>query len=550
MTKFIFVTGGVVSSLGKGIAAASLGAILESRGLKICMVKLDPYINVDPGTMSPFQHGEVFVTHDGAETDLDLGHYERYVRAPTGRANNFTTGRIYSNVIQKERRGDYLGATVQVIPHITDEIKRCVLNAAGDADICMVEIGGTVGDIESLPFLEAIRQLAVELGKQRTLFMHLTLVPYIPTSGETKTKPTQHSVKELRSIGIQPDILVCRAVDPLPEDARRKIALFTNVEERAVISAIDADDIYKIPMLLHAQKLDSIVLEKLGVEAEAADLSEWKRVVEARANPETSVNVAFVGKYVDLADAYMSINEALKHAGIHTRTKVNIRYIDSEDMADGDTSPLEGMDAILVGPGFGERGIEGKIAAAQFARENDVPYLGICLGMQVAVIEYARNVCGLGKAHSTEFAPHTPDPVIALITEWRDRSGIVETRSERSDLGGTMRLGAQEAFLENGSLAHKVYGKDTVVERHRHRFEFNNNYREQLEKAGLKFSGKSVDDLVEMAEIPDHSWFIGSQFHPEFTSTPRDGHPLFTGFIRAARKHAAASTESDKQASA
>lgn len=550
MTKFIFVTGGVVSSLGKGIAAASLGAILESRGLKICMVKLDPYINVDPGTMSPFQHGEVFVTHDGAETDLDLGHYERYVRAPTGRANNFTTGRIYSNVIQKERRGDYLGATVQVIPHITDEIKRCVLNAAGDADICMVEIGGTVGDIESLPFLEAIRQLAVELGKQRTLFMHLTLVPYIPTSGETKTKPTQHSVKELRSIGIQPDILVCRAVDPLPEDARRKIALFTNVEERAVISAIDADDIYKIPMLLHAQNLDGIVLEKLGVQAKPADLSEWERVVEARSNPETSVNVAFVGKYVDLADAYMSINEALKHAGIHTRTKVNIRYIDSEDMADGDTSPLEGMDAILVGPGFGERGIEGKIAAAQFARENDVPYLGICLGMQVAVIEYARNVCGLGKAHSTEFAPHTPDPVIALITEWRDRTGIVETRSERSDLGGTMRLGAQEAFLEKGSLAHKVYGKDTIVERHRHRFEFNNNYREQLEKAGLKFSGKSVDDLVEMAEIPDHPWFIGSQFHPEFTSTPRDGHPLFTGFIRAARKHAAVSTESGKQASA
>lgn len=550
MTKFIFVTGGVVSSLGKGIAAASLGAILESRGLKICMVKLDPYINVDPGTMSPFQHGEVFVTHDGAETDLDLGHYERYVRAPTGRANNFTTGRIYSNVIQKERRGDYLGATVQVIPHITDEIKRCVLNAAGDADICMVEIGGTVGDIESLPFLEAIRQLAVELGKQRTLFMHLTLVPYIPTSGETKTKPTQHSVKELRSIGIQPDILVCRAVDPLPEDARRKIALFTNVEERAVISAIDADDIYKIPMLLHAQNLDGIVLEKLGVQAKPADLSEWERVVEARANPETSVNVAFVGKYVDLADAYMSINEALKHAGIHTRTKVNIRYIDSEDMADGDTSPLEGMDAILVGPGFGERGIEGKIAAAQFARENDVPYLGICLGMQVAVIEYARNVCGLGKAHSTEFAPHTPDPVIALITEWRDRTGIVETRSERSDLGGTMRLGAQEAFLEKGSLAHKVYGKDTIVERHRHRFEFNNNYREQLEAAGLKFSGKSVDDLVEMAEIPAHPWFVGSQFHPEFTSTPRDGHPLFTGFIRAARKHATVSTESGKQASA
>ena len=550
MTKFIFVTGGVVSSLGKGIAAASLAAILESRGLKICMVKLDPYINVDPGTMSPFQHGEVFVTHDGAETDLDLGHYERYVRARTGRANNFTTGRVYSNVIQKERRGDYLGATVQVIPHITDEIKRNVLAAAGDADICMVEIGGTVGDIESLPFLEAIRQLAVELGRLRTLFMHLTLVPFIPTSGETKTKPTQHSVKELRSIGIQPDVLLCRSMEALPDDARRKIALFTNVEERAVISAADADDIYRIPMLLHAQHLDDIVLEKLGLQAKPADLSEWEHVVEARMNPETAVDVAFVGKYVDLADAYMSINEALKHAGIHTRTKVNIRYIDSEDMADGDTSPLEGMDAILVGPGFGERGIEGKIAAAQYARENNVPYLGICLGMQVAVIEFARNVCGLSKAHSTEFAPHSPDPVIALITEWKDRTGAVETRSERSDLGGTMRLGAQECFLETGTLAHKVYANDVIVERHRHRFEFNNNYREQLEAQGMKFSGKSVDDLVEMAEIPEHVWFIGSQFHPEFTSTPRDGHPLFSGFIKAAREHASMSSESSKQARA
>ncbi|HEX7048405.1 MAG TPA: CTP synthase [Gammaproteobacteria bacterium] len=550
MTKFIFVTGGVVSSLGKGISAASLGAILESRGLKVGMVKLDPYINVDPGTMSPFQHGEVFVTHDGAETDLDLGHYERYVRMRAGQANNFTTGRIYSNVIQKERRGDYLGATVQVIPHITDEIKRCVLQAAGDSDVCMVEIGGTVGDIESLPFLEAIRQLAVELGRTRTLFMHLTLVPYIPTSGETKTKPTQHSVKELRSIGIQPDILLCRSAEALPDDARRKIALFTNVEERAVISAVDADDIYKIPMLLHAQNLDDIVLEKLGFAAKPADLSEWQRVVEARTNPEASVEVAFVGKYVDLADAYMSINEALKHAGIHTRTKVNIRYIDSEDMAEGDTSPLEGMDAILVGPGFGERGIEGKIAAAQFAREKRVPYLGICLGMQVAVIDFARNVCGLAKAHSTEFAPHASDPVIALITEWRDRTGNVETRSERSDLGGTMRLGAQECFLEKGTLAHKVYGKDVIVERHRHRFEFNNNYLEQLEAKGLKFSGKSVDDLVEMAELPDHPWFVGSQFHPEFTSTPRDGHPLFSGFIKAAREHAAASEESKQRARA
>ncbi len=550
MTKFIFVTGGVVSSLGKGISAASLGAILESRGLKVGMVKLDPYINVDPGTMSPFQHGEVFVTHDGAETDLDLGHYERFVRMRAGRMNNFTTGRIYSNVIQKERRGDYLGATVQVIPHITDEIKRCVLSAAGDNDVCMVEIGGTVGDIESLPFLEAIRQLAVELGRSRTLFMHLTLVPYIPTSGETKTKPTQHSVKELRSIGIQPDVLLCRSAEALPEDSRRKIALFTNVEERAVISAVDADDIYRIPMLLHAQHLDDIVCEKLGITAKPADLSEWQRVVEARTSPEASVDVAFVGKYVDLADAYMSINEALKHAGIHTRTKVTIHYIDSEDMADGDTRPLAGMDAILVGPGFGERGIEGKIAAAQYAREKRIPYLGICLGMQVAVIEFARNVCGLKQAHSTEFAPHSPDPVIALITEWKDRTGSVETRSKGSDLGGTMRLGAQEAFLEKDTLAHKVYGKDVIVERHRHRFEFNNNYREQMEAQGIRFSGKSVDDLVEMAELPDHPWFIGSQFHPEFTSTPRDGHPLFSGFIKAARAHAAASDETRKQARA
>src|SRR5690606_29013785 len=478
----------------------------------------------------------------------DLGHYERFVRMRAGRANNFTAGRIYLNVIQKERRGDYLGATVQVIPHITDEIKRCVMQAATDVDVLLVEIGGTVGDIESLPFLEAIRQLAVELGRNRALFMHLTLVPYIAASGEIKTKPTQHSVKELRSIGIQPDILVCRATAPLPEDARRKIALFTNVEERAVITSADVDDVYKIPMLLHEQKLDDIVCEKFGLDVKPADLSEWERVVEAKRNPDASVNVAFVGKYVDLADAYMSINEALVHAGIHTRTKVNIHYIDSEDMAEGDVSPPKGMEAILVGPGFGERGIEGKIFAAQYARENGVPYLGICLGMQVAVIEYARNVCGLKQAHSTEFAPHTPDPVIALITEWKDRSGAVEVRSEQSDLGGTMRLGAQECFLEPGTLARELYGADVIVERHRHRYEFNNNYRETLEGKGLRFAGKSVDDLVEVAEIPGHPWFVGCQFHPEFTSTPRDGHPLFSGFIRAAREHAAAGKQQQAQA--
>ncbi|MDX1454995.1 MAG: CTP synthase [Gammaproteobacteria bacterium] len=547
MTKFIFVTGGVVSSLGKGITAASLGAILESRGLTVAMVKLDPYINVDPGTMSPFQHGEVFVTHDGAETDLDLGHYERFVSTLTGRSNNFTTGRIYSNVIQKERRGDYLGATVQVIPHITDEIKQRTREAAGDADVCIVEVGGTVGDIESLPFLEAIRQLSVEL-KRDAIFMHLTLVPFIPTSGETKTKPTQHSVKELRSIGIQPDVLVCRSSEMLPEDARRKIALFTNVEEEAVISAYDADDIYKIPMMLHQQDLDGIVIEKLGLETRDADLSEWEAVVQAKANPEAEVHVAFVGKYVDLADAYMSINEALIHAGIHTRTKVNIHYVDSEALADGDLGSLAGMDAILVGPGFGERGIEGKIAAAGYARENRIPYLGICLGMQVAVIDFARNVVGLKSAHSTEFAPHVDDPVIGLITEWRDRSGKVEVRGEDSDKGGTMRLGAQECFLEKGTRAHDLYGKDVIVERHRHRYEFNNNYLEQLQENGMRFSGKSEDGLMEMIELPDHPWFVASQFHPEFTSTPRRGHPLFSGFIKAAREHAATGAKEAQRA--
>ncbi|HET7651034.1 MAG TPA: CTP synthase [Gammaproteobacteria bacterium] len=540
MTHFVFVTGGVVSSLGKGISSASLGAILEARGLKVTMVKLDPYINVDPGTMSPFQHGEVFVTDDGAETDLDLGHYERFIRARMGRSNNFTTGRIYENVIRKERRGDYLGGTVQVIPHITDEIKRCIREGAGDADICMVEIGGTVGDIESLPFLEAIRQMGIEMGRGKCVYIHLTLVPYIPTSGETKTKPTQHSVKELRSIGIQPDILLCRASAALPEDARRKIALFTNVEERAVISAPDSDDIYKIPLILHEQGLDDIVVDHLRINAKSANLREWRRVVEARISPDATVNIAMVGKYVDLADAYLSLNEALKHAGLQTHTRVEIHHIDSEDVQKQGTKLLHGMDAILVPGGFGERGIEGKIAAAGYAREHRIPYLGICLGLQVAVIEFARNVAGIKGAHSTEFQRNAADPVIAMITEWKDRSGQLETRSEESDLGGTMRLGSQECRLASGSLARKVYGKDTIFERHRHRYEFNNNYLEQLKSKGLVFSGFSVDGLVEMIELPEHPFFIASQFHPEFTSTPRDGHPLFTGFIKAARVYAAA----------
>jgi CTP synthase len=543
MTNFVFVTGGVVSSLGKGIASASLAAILEARGLKISMVKLDPYINVDPGTMSPFQHGEVFVTHDGAETDLDLGHYERFVRITASRNNNFTTGRIYENVIRKERRGDYLGGTVQVIPHITDEIKRCIRQGAGDADVCMVEIGGTVGDIESLPFLEAIRQMAIELGRNHCVFMHLTLVPYIPTSGETKTKPTQHSVKELRSIGIQPDVLLCRASEALPVDARRKIALFTNVEERAVISAPDVDDIYKIPVFLSEQGLDAIVCEKLHIEAPKADLHEWRDVVEAKANPKHQVEVAFVGKYVNLTDAYMSINEALTHAGIHTRTKVVIRYVDSEEINRNGTGVLEGADAVLVGPGFGERGIEGKVAAARFARERGVPYLGICLGMQVAVIDFARSVCGLEGAHSTEFDTETPHPVIALITEWRDRTGKVEVRGADSDKGGTMRLGAQECHLVKGTQAHKVYGKDVIVERHRHRYEYNNNYLERMKQKGMVFSGKSVDDLMEIVELPEHPFFLGVQFHPEFTSTPRDGHALFSGFIKAAVAHQQAAAD-------
>jgi CTP synthase len=540
LTRFVFVTGGVVSSLGKGIAAASLGAILEARGLKVSMVKLDPYINVDPGTMSPFQHGEVFVTHDGTETDLDLGHYERFVRTTTGRNSNFTTGRIYERVIAKERRGDYLGATVQVIPHITDEIKRSVKLGADGADVCMVEIGGTVGDIESLPFLEAIRQLGVELGRTTCVYIHLTLIPVVGGGSEIKTKPTQHSVKELRGIGIQPDILLCRSKHPLPEEQRRKIALFTNVEERAVISAIDADDIYKIPMLLHEQGLDDIVIDKLRLEAPPTDLPEWRQVVSAKANPDGQVDVAMVGKYVQIRDSYISLNEALMHAGLKSRTRVNIHYIESTDIEQHGTHVLKGMDAILVPGGFGERGVEGKIQAVRFAREQRVPYLGICLGMQVAIIEYGRHMVGLQDANSTEFNRATPHPVIALITEWQDQSRGSQLRDEASVKGATMRLGAQEVLLAAGSRARDVYGKESVAERHRHRYEFNNNYMERYRNAGLRFSGFSRDGLVEMIELPSHPWFLASQFHPEFTSNPRDGHPLFTGFIRAARAHRAA----------
>ena len=536
MPRFVFVTGGVVSSLGKGIASASLAAILEARGLKVAMVKLDPYINVDPGTMSPFQHGEVFVTDDGTETDLDLGHYERFVRTVTGRNSNFTTGRIYERVIAKERRGDYLGATVQVIPHITDEIKRNILLGAGDSDVCMVEIGGTVGDIESLPFLEAIRQLGVELGRNHCVFMHLTLVPVVGGSGEIKTKPTQHSVKELRGIGIQPDILLCRAHDPLPAEQRRKIALFTNVEERAVISAVDARDIYEIPMLLHEQGLDAIVVEKLRLEAQAkpADLSQWQAVVDAKANPAAEVDIAMVGKYVQIRDSYISLNEALTHAGVQTRTRVRIHFIESTDIEERGTALLEGMDAILVPGGFGERGIEGKIAAIKHARERGIPYLGICLGMQLAVIEYGRNVLGLDGANSTEFNRSGPHPVIALITEWQDAARGAQARDESSAKGGTMRLGAQDVDLAAGSRARTLYGRDRIRERHRHRYEFNNTYMDRYRAGGLAFTGLSGDGLVEIVELAGHPWFLATQFHPEFTSNPRDGHPLFTGFVSAA----------------
>jgi CTP synthase len=537
-TRFIFVTGGVVSSLGKGIAAASLGAILESRGLKVNMIKLDPYINVDAGTMSPFQHGEVFVTEDGAETDLDLGHYERYLRGKTSRNSNVTTGQIYRNVLEKERRGDYLGSTIQVIPHITDEIQSKIRKGAEGADICMVEIGGTVGDIESLPFLESIRQMAVELGRQHAMFMHLTLVPFVKASGELKTKPTQHSVKELRSIGIQADVLLCRTERALPDAERRKIALFTNVPLKAVISAVDLDDIYKIPGWLHQQGLDDLVVEHFGLDCRKADLSQWERVVSARGEMDCDVEVAMVGKYVDLADAYKSINEALYHAGLHKKTRVKIRYVESEAVQGQGARLLQGADAILVPGGFGERGVEGKIAAARYARENNIPYLGICLGMQVAAIEFARNVCGMEGAHSTEFAPKSEHPVIALVTEWRDTEGAIHQRSAQSNKGGTMRLGVQTCRLKAGSRSRALYNAELISERHRHRYEFNNNYRELLSQKGMALVGESEDgSLIEMIELPNHPWFVACQFHPEFTSTPRDGHPLFEGFVQAAREH-------------
>jgi CTP synthase len=539
MTKYIFVTGGVVSSLGKGIAAASLAAILESRGLKISMVKLDPYLNVDPGTMSPFQHGEVFVTEDGAETDLDLGHYERFLHAKMSKRNNFTTGQIYESVIKKERRGDYLGGTVQVIPHITDEIKQFIRRGVGDEQIIVVEIGGTVGDIESLPFLEAIRQMGIELGRDNCCYIHLTLVPYVAAAGEIKTKPTQHSVKELREIGIQPDVLLCRADRPLPDDERRKIALFTNVAVEAVISAVDVDSIYRIPSALHAQNLDDIVCRKFGLNPPVANLSSWDRLVHALENPLRAVNVALVGKYVDLTESYKSLTEALIHAGIHTNAKVKVHYVDSENVEKSGTGVLGSMDAILVPGGFGKRGVEGKIKTIRYARENGIPYLGICLGMQLAVIEYARNVGGLVGAHSTEFDPETPHPVIALITEWQDRDGRVERRDAKSDLGGTMRLGGQECLLEADSTVRRVYGQDRIMERHRHRYEVNNHYLPRLKSAGLKVSGTSVkDDLCEMIELAGHPWFVGCQFHPEFTSTPRNGHPLFKAFVQAALNNA------------
>lgn len=537
MTKFVFVTGGVVSSLGKGIAAASLGALLEARGQKVSMLKMDPYINVDPGTMSPLQHGEVFVTDDGAETDLDLGHYERFVQRYFTRHNSFSTGQVYESVIRKERKGDYLGGTVQVIPHITDEIKRRIRRAAEGFDVIIVEVGGTVGDIESLPFLEAIRQMGVEQGRDNALFMHLTLLPYIAAAGEVKTKPTQHSVKELRSIGIQPDILVCRSELPLSESERKKIALFTNVEEKAVINSLDADTIYAVPRMLHEQQLDDLVVNRLGIEAKPVDLTDWDEVVKAQLNPQRSVEIAMVGKYVDLTEAYKSLIEALIHAGIHTQTKVNIHYIDSENLETQGLSSIENVDAILVPGGFGERGVEGKIKAIQFARENKIPYLGICLGMQMAVVEYARHVAGMENAHSTELNPNTPHPVVALITEWVSENGQVVQRDEDSDLGGTMRLGGQNCKLKPNTHIHDIYQADTIRERHRHRYEVNDGYVKTLEEAGLVISGRSEDgDLVETVEIPEHPWFVACQFHPEFTSTPRNGHPLFKAFVEAANQ--------------
>jgi CTP synthase len=537
MTKYIFITGGVVSSLGKGIASASLASILETRGLNLTLLKLDPYINVDPGTMSPFQHGEVFVTNDGAETDLDLGHYERFVRIQMGKKNNFTAGRVYENVIERERRGDYLGATVQIIPHITDEIKRLTKAGAEGADVALVEIGGTVGDIESLPFLEAIRQMSFELGRENTLFIHLTLLPYIKVAGELKTKPTQHSVKELRGIGIQPDILICRSEYPLPDAERKKIALFTSVPENSVFTSLDVDTIYKVPQSLHEQGLDDIVVSKLGLACKATDLSEWDNVIAKLERPNHSVDVAMVGKYVDLTESYKSLSEALIHAGLNTQTKVNIHYFDSEDIEKNGSECLSEMSAILVPGGFGLRGIEGKIEAVRYARENNVPYLGICLGMQVVVIEFARHLAGMDNANSTEFDSNTPYPVIGLITEWQNEDGSLQTRDDKSNLGGTMRLGGQECALVKGSKAREIYGEDTITERHRHRYEVNNKLIGAIEKAGLSISGRSQDgSLVEMVEIADHPWFVACQFHPEFTSTPRDGHPLFESFVNAAKE--------------
>ena len=539
-TKFIFVTGGVVSSLGKGIAAGSLAALLEARGIDVTMLKLDPYINVDPGTMSPIQHGEVFVTEDGAETDLDLGHYERFIRTKMTKNNNFTTGRIYSDVIRKERHGDYLGATIQVIPHITNEIKEKVLQGSQGHQVAIVEVGGTVGDIESLPFLEALRQLAVEIGRHNAIFMHLTLVPYLKTSNEIKTKPTQHSVKELLSIGIQPDVLICRSDTNIPLPEKKKIALFCNVGEKAVISLRDVDSIYKIPTLLKNQGLDDFIVERFSIDCKPADLSEWEQVVYQQANSEGEVVVGMVGKYVQLPDAYKSVNEALKHAGLKNRVHVKIKYIDSQSVETNGEETLEGIDAILVPGGFGNRGIEGKIMAARFAREHNVPYLGICLGMQVAIIEYARNVAGMTGANSTEFDRECPYPVIGLITEWVNKEGQIEERSEESDMGGTMRLGAQQCHLADGSRVRELYGKPEIYERHRHRYEVNNNLLPDLESAGLKVTGLSADrQLVEIVEVADHPWFVGVQFHPEFTSTPRDGHPLFSGFIKAAMEYQA-----------
>ena len=536
-TKYIFITGGVVSSLGKGIASASLATLLESRGLNVTMLKLDPYINVDPGTMSPFQHGEVFVTNDGAETDLDLGHYERFIRQKLGKKNNFTAGRVYENVIERERRGDYLGATVQIIPHITNEIKALAEAGAKGADVALVEIGGTAGDIESLPFLEAIRQMGLELGRENTLFIHLTLLPYIKVAGELKTKPTQHSVKELRGIGIQPDILICRSEHPLPDAERAKIALFTNVPADSVFTSLDVDTIYKVPRALHDQGLDDIVVQRLALDCNPTDLSEWDRVVEKLNSPVSSVDIAMVGKYIDLTEAYKSLSEALLHAGLNTGTKVNIHYFDSEEIEKNGTDCLTEMSAILVPGGFGNRGVEGKIATVQYARENNVPYLGICLGMQVAVIEYARNVVGMADANSTEFNSDTTHPVVALITEWQDEDGSTQTRDMDSDLGGTMRLGGQECALVEGSLAKEVYGASVITERHRHRYEVNNTLIQQIEEAGLVISGKSIDGtLVEMVEVKNHPWFVACQFHPEFTSTPRDGHPLFESFVKAANE--------------